>query len=198
MIMNNNDPDKNQATEFSGSKLHLFISAAAFLGILFLAGYIGSQFQEMEDQLRYRAPASISGESSRKINLEKGQTVYVPAYSHIYSGEGEPQLLAITLSIRNTDPDRSIRIIEARYFDSKGELVKNYVDGIFEVAPLQTIDVLVGKQDKRGGSGANFIVTWKSDEAVYEPIIEAVMIGVAKDQNISFISPARPLAKRVK
>lgn len=189
--MHSNNPDSGN------SKLHLFLSAAGFLAILFLAGYIGSQFQEIEDQLRYHAPVINSTGSNREINLEKGRTVYVPAYSHIYSGEGETQLLAITLSIRNTDPDRSIRIVEARYFDTKGKLVKNYVDGIVEVAPLETIDVLVEKKDKRGGSGANFIVTWKSDEAVYEPIIEAVMIGVAKDQNISFISPARPLAKRV-
>ncbi len=191
----NND---NLPSASNNSKLHLFISLAGFLVILFLAGYIGSQIHEMEDQLRYHAPVSNSARSNREINLEKGRTVYVPAYSHIYSGEGEPQLLAITLSIRNTDPDRSIRIVEARYFDTKGKLVKNYVDGIVKMAPLETIDLLVEKQDKRGGSGANFIVTWKSDEAVYEPIIEAVMIGVARNQNISFISPARPLARRIK
>jgi hypothetical protein len=37
--------------------------------------------------------------------LSAGQTVYVPIYSHIYSGlKGRPFNLAATLSIRNTDP----------------------------------------------------------------------------------------------
>jgi hypothetical protein len=39
------------------------------------------------------------------IFLSTGQTVYVPIYSHIYSGlKGRPFNLAATLSIRNTDP----------------------------------------------------------------------------------------------
>jgi hypothetical protein len=31
------------------------------------------------------------------------QSVYVPAYSHIYTQGGNPLRLAITLSVRNTD-----------------------------------------------------------------------------------------------
>ena len=41
----------------------------------------------------------------------KGQTVYVPVYSHIYSGDREqPFYLAATLSIRNTDRIQAITI----------------------------------------------------------------------------------------
>lgn len=190
--MNN---DNSQKESFTNSKVHLFLSVSAFLGIMFLAGYIGTQFQEIEEKLQYNPPVIHS--HTNEINYEKGQSVYVPAYSHIYSGDGEPKLLAITISIRNTDPDRTIRVVQARYYDTKGELVKNFVDGIIEIAPLETVDILVGKHDKRGGSGANFIITWKSDEPVYEPIIEAVMIGLSKDHDISFISSGRPLAERI-
>lgn len=194
--MNDHDSHPKPGSSSANSTLHLFISAAGFLGILILAGYIGSQFQDIEDQLQYKPPVSHSHTNGATINYDKGQTVYVPAYSHIYTGSGEPKLLAITLSIRNTDPDHSIKVIEGRYFDTKGKLVKNYVDGFIEVAPLETIELLVGKQDRKGGSGANFIITWKSDQPVYEPIIEAVMIG-SSENNISFVTSARPLAERV-
>ena len=194
--MSNNNSQHQSDTGFTNSKLHLFISVAAFLGLLFLAGYIGTQLDEIEDKLQYQSPDIKSTAHGRSINLEKGQTVYVPAYSHIYTGNGEPKLLAITISIRNTDPDHAIKVLEGRYFDTKGQLVKNYVDGIVEIAPLETVELLVGIQDKKGGSGANFIITWKADQPVYEPIIEAIMIG-SDDNGISFISPARPLAERM-
>ena len=43
--------------------------------------------------------------------LSKGQAIYVPAYSHIYCGDRErPFLLAVTVSIRNTDPNQPIKI----------------------------------------------------------------------------------------
>jgi len=43
--------------------------------------------------------------ADEKIELSDGQTIYVPAYSHIYSGNREqPFLLTVTLSIRNIDP----------------------------------------------------------------------------------------------
>ena len=46
--------------------------------------------------------------------LSVGQTIYVPAYSHIYSGNRErPFLLTVTLSIRNIDPTHKITIILA-------------------------------------------------------------------------------------
>ena len=46
--------------------------------------------------------------------LSVGQTIYFPAYSHIYSGNRErPFLLTVTLSIRNIDPTHKITIILA-------------------------------------------------------------------------------------
>lgn len=61
-----------------------------------------------------------------------GQTVYVPIYSHIYSGDREhiPFLLAATLSIRNTDPDQPITVTAIDYYDSDGKLLKKYLKRI--------------------------------------------------------------------
>jgi len=69
-------------------------------------------------------PFSLNA-SDDKIDLSKGQRVYVPAYSHIYSGNKErPFLLTVTLSIRNIDPTQSIKIILVDYYETQGKLLK--------------------------------------------------------------------------
>ena len=53
---------------------------------------------------------SASLEAHELPALSKGQTVYVPAYSHIYiGGKKRPFELAITLSIRNIDLEDTSR-----------------------------------------------------------------------------------------
>jgi hypothetical protein len=124
-----------------------------------------------------------------EVFLSSGQTVYVPVYSHIYSGvKGRPFDLTATLSIRNTDPQNTILITAAEYYDSDGKLVHDYLDAQVALQPLQTTRYIVAEQDRRGGSGANFIVKWKASLKVNPPIIEAVMIGTRSGQGISFIS----------
>jgi hypothetical protein len=123
------------------------------------------------------------------IELSKGQTVYVPAYSHIYSGDAEYKfLLAVTLSIRNTDPKNAFTIISVDYFDTNGKLIKKYLEKPVTLAPMASTRYVVKESDESGGSGANFIVTWKADQAVHWPIIESVMIGTRSQQGISFTS----------
>mgnify|MGYP001819483532 CR=1 FL=1 len=135
--------------------------------------YLGNEFRVLEDQLRYMPPATKNWltAGTGEIDIVDGQTVSVPVYSHIYSQGGQPHLLEITLSIRNTDPERSIRLGDVRYFNTRGTLVKSYLDNTLELGPLETVEFLVEKHDTQGGSGANFIVTWDAGEPVYEPII---------------------------
>lgn len=123
------------------------------------------------------------------VKKVKSQTVYVPAYSHIYYGDREaPFYLAVTLSIRNTDPSRSIQIVAVDYFDTEGKLITKYLDREVKLLPLGSTRYVVKESDKVGGSGANFIVKWKSEDRVTEPIIETVMISTATQQGISFTS----------
>ncbi len=121
--------------------------------------------------------------------LFKGQTVYVPVYSHIYSGNREkPFLLATTVSIRNTDPNHSITILLADYYDSKGKMIESYLKKSVKLKPLASIRYVVKESDRTGGSGANFIIKWKSDHDVNPPVIESIMIGTQNQQGISFTS----------
>ncbi len=133
-----------------------------------------------------------SADAASERILSKGQTVYVPVYSHIYSGDREhPFYLAATLSVRNTDPKHAITILSVDYYDSKGKLLRPYLENPIILKPLATTRYIIKESDKSGGSGANFIVKWKSDVKINAPIIESIMIGTKTQQGISFISRGR-------
>jgi hypothetical protein len=130
------------------------------------------------------------------IGLSKGQSVYVPVYSHIYIGDRETRfLLAATLSIRNTDMAYPITIFAADYYNSDGKLLKKYIENPIRLEPLSSARYIVRESDKTGGSGASFIVRWKSDNPVNVPIIESVMIGTGMQQGISFTSRGQPITE---
>jgi len=124
-----------------------------------------------------------------EAGLSKGQTVYVPVYSHIYSGDRErPFYLTATLSIRNTDPRHSITLSAVNYYDSDGSLLRSYLEHPAGIKPLGSTRYVVKESDKSGGSGAKFIVKWESDQEVNVPLIESVMISTQTQQGISFTS----------
>ena len=132
------------------------------------------------------APGNIFAED---IKLSSGQTVYVPIYSHIYSGvKGRPFDLAATLSIRNTNTKNPITLVSVKYYDSDGKLVEDYLQKPKQLNALVSTRYIITEDNKAGGSGANFIVVWKSDQNLNPPIIEAVMIGTHSGQGISFTS----------
>jgi hypothetical protein len=136
------------------------------------------------------APASASDAFK-----SKGQTVYIPVYSHIYSGDRERRFyLTATLSIRNIDPSQSILISAVDYYDSDGKIIKHYLTQPLELPPIASTRFVVKESDKAGGSGANFIVTWKASQMVNSPILEAVMVSTQMSQGISFISRGRVIA----
>jgi hypothetical protein len=90
----------------------------------------------------------------RKRSFRQGQTVYVPVYSHIYSGDREhPFYLAATLSIRNTDLKHTIRVLTVDYYDSKGKLLKSYLENPINLNPLSATRYIIKESDKSGGSG---------------------------------------------
>lgn len=135
------------------------------------------------------AAFGISARADSNIALSGGQTVYVPIYSHIYSGlKGRPFGLAATLSIRNTDPQNPITLVSVKYFDSEGKLVKEYLAQPAELAAMASTRYILPEGDTTGGSGANFLVKWQSSKKVNPPLIEGVMIGTRSGQGISFVS----------
>lgn len=134
------------------------------------------------------------GPAAAAMQRYKGQTVYVPVYSHIYSGNREqPFYLAATLSIRNTDRQHAIILTAVDYYDSEGRFLKHYLEQRTSLNALATQRYVIPESDKSGGSGAKFIVTWQADGPVAEPLIESVMISTKTQQGISFTSRGQVL-----
>jgi hypothetical protein len=171
------------------------LGAIGMVAIMVAMFYVGSRLETIEDQLRFRPPQPRPGGAPWVPTTSTGRAVYVPAYSHIYSRGGQPFLLEVTLSVRNTDPELPIRIDRVRYHNTQGSLIRELGEAPLTLAPLQTASYLVEKRDIAGGSGANFIVEWSADEAVNPPIVETVMIGVDTSHNLSFTSRGQPIAR---
>ena len=123
------------------------------------------------------------------LRLSKGQTVYVSVYTHIYSGlKGRPFELGATLSIRNTDPKHPITLVSVKFYDTEGKLLNDYIDKPARLNALVSTRYVIKEGETGAGSGANFLVTWKSEAMVNPPIVEAIMIGTRSGQGISFVS----------
>lgn len=125
------------------------------------------------------------------LDVATGQTVYVPAYSEIYYAPGRTLSLAVTLSVHNTDLNHPIVVTAVRYYNAQGQLTKDLLSQPQQLGPLAATDFFIEQQDASGGLGSNFIVEWVAEQPVYEPVVEAVMIGTVSSQGISFISPGR-------
>lgn len=127
--------------------------------------------------------------AEESARLLRAATVYVPVYSHIYIGDqARPFLLAVTVSVRNTSLTEPLVLTGAAYHDSDGALLQNRLKEPLTVKPLGTTRFLVAESDRDGGSGAKFLVEWRSQRPITPPVIEAVMIGTGGQQGISFTS----------
>ncbi len=117
------------------------------------------------------------------------QTIYVPVYSHIYHGDAQREFdLAVTLSLRNTDPEQSLTVVSVAYYDSAGQLVRRYLDAPVRLGPLASQSFVVAERDRTGGVGASFLVTWRGNAEVTPLLAEGVMISTASTQGLSFVS----------
>jgi hypothetical protein len=128
------------------------------------------------------------------LRLSKGQTVYVSAYSNVYSGPRKnPFQLATMLSIRNIDLSAKLRVTSIDYYDNDGRIIRRYLTAPLVLGPLASHHIYLDESDTKGGFGANFIVRWSSDATINTPIIESVMIGATSGQGISFVSPGQEI-----
>lgn len=131
----------------------------------------------------------------------RGQSVYVPVYSHIrhgnLDGKGQPQVLQLSsmLSIRNTDPQQSLSIQSVRYYDTDGKLIREYQTEPRRLGAMASTDVFIEHKDDVGGSGANFVVRWSAERPISEPIIEVVNAYFFGPHSLAFTSPGKVIAE---
>jgi len=126
----------------------------------------------------------------------QGEIVYIPIYSSIYFENGKRTLeLAATLAIHNVDPEHSITITRADYFNSEGKLIKKYLEKPLTLGPLQTSNIVINRLDTSGGTGANFLVDWQTKQHAASPLIEAVMVNASSNLGIAFTSTGKVVRK---
>lgn len=122
-------------------------------------------------------------------HYKTGQTIYAPVYSEIYFMDDKKKiLLGATLSIHNVDPDSNLVLTKVDYYDSKGKLLTHHLKKPGLLKPLQTQDFVVELTEKEGGTGANFLVEWRSAHQVVEPLVETIMISASSSRGVSFVS----------
>ena len=132
--------------------------------------------------------------------LTKGQTLYLPVYSHILHGDvdkaGNPErtLVSALVSIRNADVHKPIRIVSATYYDTDGNKLREYVTAPRTIKPMGTYEIYIPRSDTAGGSGANFVVTWQADAPANPPIVQALHLNLPAGRSIAFITTATPIA----
>jgi len=116
----------------------------------------------------------------------QGKT-YLPLYSHIYHRyENQTSDLTITISIRNISITDSIYILKADYYNTDGDNIRQYLNRPIYLKPMESVEIIIAKADKEGGSGANFIFDWAVKNAKNPPLFEAVMISTDGQQGLSF------------
>jgi hypothetical protein len=133
--------------------------------------------------------------------LSSGQTLYLPVYSYIWHGDRVVRQrhplktpVSVLVSIRNTNSKTPIKLVSARYFDSNGNLLKQYVNAPLIIGPLATHEIFVEKHEVAGGSGANFLLQWEADAPANIPVIEALHAEIKGHSTIAFMTRAQPVS----
>jgi hypothetical protein len=116
--------------------------------------------------------------------------------SHAYTDGGKTLPLETTLTIRNIDPKREVRLSRVDYYDTQGKLLRKYVVEDQTLQPLQSVNFIVEESDAAGGAGANFIVEWAALAGVNPPLGEAMMVGVDPDYSFSFVRSGVTIADK--
>jgi len=145
------------------------------------------------------AGALVGIASAQSLPASIGQVLYLPIYSHIYHGDLDKQgkplqtLLSAHVSIRNTNSQDPLRIHYARYYDTDGKLVKEFVPSLLVIPPLGTYELFVPRSDVSGGSGANFLISWSAGSSVNPPLVEALHADIQPARTLVFVTAARPV-----
>lgn len=176
-------------------RLFLF-SLIILLALLMACNNQSGQTETLDSSVSGPLPFEDEIVDLDEIEVVMGQTIFVPAYSEIFFEDTERTWdFAVTLTVHNTDLDGSIIVKSVRYYDTNGQLVKDFLSEPIRLEKLVTRGYLIGRSDNRGGIGANFVVEWVADTQVTPPVVEAVLISAAGTQGLSLITPGRVIAE---
>lgn len=126
------------------------------------------------------------------IKLVKGQILYMPIYSNIPHFMDSIKIdMSAFVAFHNTDFKHTIKLKKVQYFDTKGKLVHDFLlNSTRELSPLETVDFYVPYRDQ-SGTGANFLIEWKSDSLVTEPLVESITINTKMQNCVAVLSQGK-------
>jgi hypothetical protein len=149
------------------------------------------------------ALAALTTSAQEPPPLSIGQTLYLPIYSHLYHGEVNPKtgkpsetLVSTHVSIRNTDMKTALKVASARYYNTEGKLLREFISAPQTIPPLGTYELYIPRSDSSGGSGANFIIDWSADKPINPPLLEALHADIREARTLLFVTTARPIQTR--
>lgn len=127
----------------------------------------------------------------------RGQILYLPVYSSFPDFKDSSKFdMSAFLAFHNTDFRRSLTITRVQYFNSKGQLVHDFLkDQHIEISPLETVDYYIPYRDQ-SGTGANFLIEWMSDSLVNEPLVESITYSLKNQQTAAVLSHGKVINER--
>jgi hypothetical protein len=147
--------------------------------------------------------AALAASAQDVPPLSAGQSLYLPVYSHLYHGEVNPKtgkpsetLVSTHVSIRNTDMKAALKVVSARYYNTEGKLLREFLAAPQTIPPLGTYELYIPRSDSSGGSGANFIIDWSADSRINPPLVEALHADIREARTLIFVTTARPIQAR--
>jgi len=141
-------------------------------------------------------PALLPGMALAQRVLSSGQHLYLPVYAVIQYGDldrsGAARELPVSalVSIHNTDLEKPIRLLAARYFATDGKFLRNFIASPRVLKPMETVEFLVERRDVVGGSGANFVIQWDAAGPVSPPLVQALHVELQTNRAIVFTTDA--------
>lgn len=145
---------------------------------------------------------AIRASAQTEAPLSTGQTLYLPIYSQLRSGDvdkaGKPRetALASQISLRNTDPRQPVRILSARLIDAHGKPVREFLAAAEAIPPLGSHELFVPRADAAGAAGATFLIVWTADVPVNPVLVEALHADSREGRSLVFVTTALPIRAR--
>ncbi|MEQ1776864.1 MAG: DUF3124 domain-containing protein [Burkholderiales bacterium] len=121
-----------------------------------------------------------------------GQTLYIPVYAYVWHGNRDSKGIArlsevaTLVSVRNTDPLRSLKLMSAKYHATSGKQLAEWLPQPKTLAPLETAEFFIDRSAVEGGSGASVILRWEAGEPVNPPVAQALHLDVKTNSSLSF------------
>lgn len=138
----------------------------------------------------------LPGTAMAQRTLSNGQHLYLPIYAFIQYGDVDTRGVArqvpvsALVSIHNTDLDRPLKLLSARYYSTEGKFLRNFVSSPRILKPMETLEFLVERRDMVGGSGANFVIQWEAEVPVSPPLVQALHVEMQTNRAIVFTTDA--------